>query len=303
MDSTISLASVWERVWARRRPVVVVVASATLIVGAIAFLLRPWYRAEAELLPPSEEETGVGIASLLRGMAVPGIRIPTQVTPADVFMVVLDSQRISTQMVERFNLKKLYKEKLETDAIHALKEHTRFKLTQPGTIKISVEDTDPRRAAAMTNAYMEFLDQFNREVRMTKGRRTRIFIESRLVETRRDLEAAETRLAKYQAQNKAAVLTPQMSSAVEQAAALYGRRTALEVRLGVIRSYSQGSEEEIQVQAELSQIDRQLQALPETGMELARLVRDVKAHEQVFAFLTGQYEDAHIQEARDMVTV
>ena len=87
MDSTISLASVWERVWARRRPVVVVVASATLIVGAIAFLLRPWYRAEAELLPPSEEETGVGIASLLRGMAVPGIRIPTQVTPADVFMV------------------------------------------------------------------------------------------------------------------------------------------------------------------------------------------------------------------------
>mgnify|MGYP003693830447 CR=1 FL=1 len=32
-------------------------------------------------------------------------------------------------------------------------------------------------------------------------------------------------------------------------------------------------------------------------------MRDVKAHEQVFAFLTGQYEDAHIQEARDMVTV
>jgi uncharacterized protein involved in exopolysaccharide biosynthesis len=90
---------------------------------------------------------------------------------------------------------------------------------------------------------------------------------------------------------------------VEQAARLYARRTGLQVRLGVIRSYSHGTEEESQLGEELAQIDRQLRELPETGLELARLVRDVKALEQVFAILTAQYEEARITEARDVVTV
>jgi uncharacterized protein involved in exopolysaccharide biosynthesis len=39
------------------------------------------------------------------------------------------------------------------------------------------------------------------------------------------------------------------------------------------------------------------------GLELARLVRDVSALEQVFSILTAQYEDARITEARDVVSV
>jgi uncharacterized protein involved in exopolysaccharide biosynthesis len=130
-----------------------------------------------------------------------------------------------------------------------------------------------------------------------------MFIEGRLTETRKELEATEQRLANYQSTHKAAVLSPEMSSAVDQAARLYARRTSLEVRLGVVRSYSQGSEEELQLAQELAALDRQLRTLPETGLELARLVRDVKALEQVFALLTAQYEDARITEARDVVTV
>jgi uncharacterized protein involved in exopolysaccharide biosynthesis len=94
-----------------------------------------------------------------------------------------------------------------------------------------------------------------------------------------------------------------MSSSVDQAAKLYARRMTLQVRLGVVRGYSQGSEEEIQIRQELAQLDQQMRELPETGLELARLVRDVKALEQVFTILTAQYEDARINEARDIVTV
>jgi len=281
----------------------VLVAAATIVTGIIAFLLPPWYRADAELLPPSEEESGFGLGSLLRGIAVPGVRIPTQVTPADVFMVVLQSRRVNEQMVDRFNLKKLYNKKFMEDAIKELQEHARFKLTQAGTIQISVEDRVPQRAADMGNAYVEFLDRFNREVRTTKGRRTRLFIEGRLAEMKVELAAAEQRLAQYQVKNKAVALTPQMSSAVDQGAKLYGRRMALEVRLGVVRGYSQGSEEEIQIRQELAQIDQQMRDLPTTGLELARLVRNVKALEQVFTLLNAQYEDARITEARDVVTV
>src|SRR5262245_15088842 len=99
----------------------------------------------------------------------------------------------------------------------------------------------------MANAYVEFLDRFNREVRMTKGRRTRMFIEGRLAETRQDLGISEQRLAQYQASHKAVALSPQMSTAIDEAAKLYARRMALSVRLGVVRGYSEGSEEETQI--------------------------------------------------------
>jgi tyrosine-protein kinase Etk/Wzc len=303
MDRTISLAPLWARVWARRRSILVRVLVATVAVGLIVFLLPNWYRAESELLPPSEDESGFGIASLLRGVGVPGVKIPNEVSPADVFMAILQSRRIGMQIVNRFDLKKVYKKKFMVDAVKELHKHTDFKLTDAGTIQVSVEDKNRQRSADMANAYVEFLDRFNREVRMTKGRRARLFLESRLAENKQQLEAAEQKLSEYQARKKTVVLSPEMSSSVQQAASLYARRMALEVRLGVIRSYSEGSEEEIQIRQELEQIDRQMRALPETGLELVRLVRDVKAYEQVLELLTAQYEDARLTEARDVVTV
>src|SRR5262245_5824706 len=229
MDRTVAFAPLWNRIWARRKPISILVISATLAVGIIAFFMPTWYLGQAELLPPGEEETGMGLAMLMRGIAVPGVRIPTQVTPADVFIAILGSRRISDQMVDRFDLRRRYHKKLRTDAILELQEHARFKLTEAGSIKISVEDTDRQRAADMANAYAELLDQFNRQTRMTKGRRTRMFVEQRLTDTRQELAGAEQRLADYQSQHKAAVLTPNMSSAVDEAARLYARRMTLEV--------------------------------------------------------------------------
>lgn len=303
MDRTVALAPIWDRVWTRRRPILTLVLVTTVVVGVIAFFLPTWYRAEAVLLPAAEEDTGFGLASLMRGIAVPGIRIPTQVTAADVFVAVLESRRVNDEIVNRFNLKEVYGKRLMVDAVAELLDHSDFELTQAGTIKVAVEDRDRQRAADIANAYVEILDRFNRQVRMTKGGRTRMFVGERLAETRQELAVAEKRLADYQGKNRTIALSPGMSSAVEEATRFYARRMALQVRLGVVRSYSQGSEEEIQIRQELAQLDRQMSALPEIGIELARQVRDVKALEQVFAILTAQYEEARIAEARDLVTV
>src|SRR5262245_44124475 len=175
MEPTVDLAALWGRIWTRRLQIFTLVFIATALVAVVAFLLPPWYQAQAELMPPGEEAS-TGLAGLLRGVAVPGVRIPTEVTPADVFMVVLQSRRIGEQVVDRFNLRQLYKKKFMVDALKELHSHTKLKLTQAGTIQIAVEDRDRKRAADMAGAYVEYLDQFNRQVRMTKGRRTRLFI-------------------------------------------------------------------------------------------------------------------------------
>jgi uncharacterized protein involved in exopolysaccharide biosynthesis len=304
MERTIELSYLWRRVWQKRVPIGAMVLVACLGTAGVSFLMKPWFRASGSLMPPAEEEVGFGLAKLLKGASVPGIKIPTQATPADVFISVLESRRISEEMVQRFGLQKKYKKKLKEDAVKELKRHARFKLTDAGIIEMSVEDTDPRTAADMLGAYIQLLDQFNREVRTTKGRRTRQFVEARLTENKADLSKAEERLSVYQSRHKAAVISPEMSTAIEQAARIYAQRTALEVRLSLVRSYVRdGSDEEAQIRGQLAALDRQLSQLPETGLELARLMRDVKMQETVYALLTAQFEEARIDEARDITSV
>lgn len=304
MERTYDLSELWRRVWARRKGIAALVAAATLVTGVVAFLLPPWYRSYASLLPPSEEESGFGIASLIRGISVPGIHIPTQATPVDVFMAILNSRRVNEQVVSRFDLRQRYHKKYLEDALKELAHHRRFKLTEAGTIELQVEDRDPQRAADMASAYIDLLDEFNREVRMTKGRRSRIFLGRRLDETKSEMAQAEQKLADYQAKHKAIALSPELTTAVETAARLFAERTALQVRLGVIRSYTrEPTDEERQVQEQLDQLDQQLQSLPGTGLELARLLREVKTQEQLYVLLTAQYEEARLNEVRDVVTV
>lgn len=303
-DRSIDLAQVWDRVWAARRGVAMMVLAATLIMTATAFLLPKWYTAHSSLLPPGEDDSGLKLTTLLRGIGVPGLRVPTQASPSDVFVAILESRRINEEIIDRFDLKTVYKKKFTEEALKELGRHTDFKVTEAGTIDITVEARDPQRAADMANAYVELLDLFNREVRTTKGRRTREFVEGRLEETKSQLADAEKQLAQYQSENKTIALTPEMSSSVETAAQLYAERAALQVRLGVVQNYSRGrSDEEIQLEQRLRELDRQLGLLPETGLELARLLRDVKTFEQLYLLLMAEYEDARIAEARDVATV
>jgi len=304
MERSIDLSRIWQRVWAKRRGVIVLVTIATLATGVVAFLLPPWYTAETALLPPSEEESGVGLAQLLRGVGVPGVSLSAQATPADVFIAVLRSRTVNEEIVRRFDLKRVYDLEFTDQTLKELGSHVDMNLTAAGTISIAVEDRDRQRAADMANAYVEVLDRFNRETRMTKGRRTRLFLEARLADTKRHLERAEQTLADFQSKNKAAALRPEVSTAVETAARLYAQRSALEVRLGVVRSYTRGpSEEATQIEQQMAELDRQLAQLPTTGLELARLVREVRTYEQVYILLTAQYEEARINEVRDITTV
>jgi uncharacterized protein involved in exopolysaccharide biosynthesis len=303
-DRLIELAGVWQRVQATWRRIALLVSAATLVAAVVAFLLPPWYRSQASLLPPSEEDAGFSLAGLFRGIGVPGVKIPTQATPAEVFVAVLDSRRINEEIVRRFDLRTRYRKRFMDDALKELRRHRSFKLTQSGTLELAVEDRDRLVASRMASAYIELLDRFNREVRMTKGRRTRLFIEERLSRNGVDLVAAEQKLASYQSRHKTIALSPAASSAVETAARLYAQRTALQVQLGVVESYTTGaSDEEQQIRQQLVQIDRRLAQIPETGVEMARLLRDVLHYEQLRVLLTAQYEEARINEVRDLPTL
>jgi uncharacterized protein involved in exopolysaccharide biosynthesis len=303
-DQTLDLGTLWLRLRRRSRRIAAIAGASTVLAILAALLMPSWYRASASLLPPGDEDSAFGLSSLLKGIGVPGVKVPTQSQPADVFVAILKSRRVNEEVVRRFDLRTRYKKKLLVDALRELAQHTRFSVDDAGIIMIEAEDRDPKHAAELANSYVDVLDRFNREVRMTKGRRTREFVGMRLADTERQLHDTEEAFATYQATHKTPPLSPDAASALSSIAGMYAQREALQVRLGVIKGYTQGSsDEETQIQAELAQLDRRLQEVPETGMASLRLLRDLKTSEQLRALLTAQYEQARIDEVRDVATL
>lgn len=303
-ERTFDVAALVGRIRRRGRWITAIAGASTALALIAALLLPSWYRAQASLLPPSEEDNAMGLSSLLKGIGVPGVKVPTQSEPADVFVAILKSRRINEEIVRRFDLKARYKKKFTVDALRELGRHSHFEVDDAGIIQIEVEDRTPQQAADMANAYVQVLDRFNRDVRMTKGRRTRQFVEKRLADTEAKLRQSEESFAQYQATHKTPPLSPDAASALSSIAGMYAQREAMQVRLGVIQSYTQGASDEAQqIRAELAQLDRRLAEVPETGIASLRLLRELKTQEQLRALLTAQYEQARIDEVRDVSTL
>ncbi|MDI6809235.1 MAG: GNVR domain-containing protein [Candidatus Eisenbacteria bacterium] len=274
------------------------------ITAVVSFFLPKWYTGISTLLPPRETSSGFGLSALTKGLSLPGITFPGTTTPSDVLLAILRSKTVGEQMVGRFNLMKVYKAKDMDGTLYGLRKHSKFSITDEGIIRISVEARSPQLASDMANSYVEFLDKFNRENTMSEGKRSRLFIEKRLAETTEVLKKAEEALKSYQELHKAAPISSELAGSIEASAELMSRKIGLEVKLGVLRSYlSEKSDQVMQVKAELAQLEKQLLKLPELGLEFARLIRDVKVQESVYALLVSQYEEAKIQESKDTQTV
>jgi uncharacterized protein involved in exopolysaccharide biosynthesis len=281
------------------------VVAAALTLG-VAFLLPRWYTANAVILPPEESDLLSNMSLAQRALTkFPAFGIlEDYFTPADVYKAVLASRTVQEELVDRFQLRRVYRKKSMEQTLKALNGNTRIKLNPEGTIKVSVTDRDPHRAADMANAYLESLDRFNVEKRNTTAHRTRLFLETRTLETDSLLRASEDMLRRYQERHRT-VAPPNAGSADAQAAAdIMSRKLMLQVRLGVLRGYlAENSDQVSQVKTELEQLERRLGSIPELQGDLLRLVRDTKVYEQLYLLLTAELEQARIRETMNTPTV
>jgi uncharacterized protein involved in exopolysaccharide biosynthesis len=128
----------------------------------------------------------------------------------------------------------------------------------------------------------------------------------------------------FQERNRAIVLQDQTRGAIEAAARLKGEVVASEVQLQVLRSFATDANPEVTaLKQRISEMKRQLTAVqygenapvasrdfhvpfsrvPEVGLDLIRLTREVKVQETVVGLLTQQLEQSRITEAKDLPIV
>ena len=91
-----------------------------------------------------------------------------------------------------------------------------------GVITITFSDTDPRRAQAITQAYLEELNSIVTRANTSSARREREFIEKRLVSVHAELQDAEKALSQFSSSNATLDIKEQTHAMVDAAARLQG---------------------------------------------------------------------------------
>ncbi len=314
--------------WIILRNFVIVV----VLVVAATFVLPRKYTAVATLMPP-QDSGKVGMSSLLADISAPGLSLPSTASSADILVEMLKSRAVGERVLRRaFAVKgdsaplyKILKMPSVEIGLLRMRKIARFLLSKQNIISIVVELGDAQLAADVANAYVEELDRVNQEKSVSRAKNSRIYIESQLEQTQKELHAATKKLAEFQQKNRAVSLENQMASSIQQAGELKGQIIAKQVEIGVmLQSMKPQNPLVIRAQSELNELKRRYAELqfgdadvatddaefylpfaevPEVALQLAELIRDVKVQETVWQLLNQQYYQAKIEEARNTPTV
>jgi tyrosine-protein kinase Etk/Wzc len=286
---------------ARSRPIAAFVLVVAALSVGVSLLLPNWYRAESTVLPPAEGNSAFGImAGLIQGAALSQVGMLSNSTASEVYAEILKSRSLREDLIRAFGLERTYRTKGMDRTLKALARHLKVGIGASGVLIVQVEDRDPRRAADMANHLVDGLDRFNRETLNTRAKRTRQFLELRLADVEQRMRTSEATLTAYE--QKHGVVAD--AAAVGGMAAIMAQKLNLQVKRAYVSSYTAtGSSAVRSIDAEIAAFDSELGRLPGLKNEGARLALDAEIQRRVFTLLTGQYEDARVEEMRDTPTL
>lgn len=309
-----------------RRFIGLFVFIAAVLATVVALVLPVQYEAKIVLLPPAQN-TSLGSALLgqlgsmgalgsLASLASGNLGIKN---PADMYVSLITSRTVEDAMIERFNLMQEYHEKRISDARKALENRTSISAgAKDGLIRLSVEDRNPARAAALANGYVEEFRKLSASLAITEAARRRLFFEDQLRQTKESLTAAEDAMTKMEQSTGVLEIDSQARSLIESAAVLRAQVAAKQVQIEGMRSFAaENNPDLILAKQELAALQAQLSRIAgsqkdpgsdinlskgrvtQAGMEYLRRYRELKYQEAVYELLAKEFEVAKLDEARE----
>jgi uncharacterized protein involved in exopolysaccharide biosynthesis len=298
---------------------------------ALAFLIPPRYTAETQLVPPSGSDSSSLTSLVQRATGGSSIPIPLDILGASgqepFLTAILQSRTVQDDIIDRFNLMKVFHEKYRVDARKTLQKYTEISEDRRlNVITVRYTDTDRKRAADVTQAYADELNKLAAELNTSAAHRERVFIEQRLQNVTKDLTEAEKNLGTFSSKNVTLDVQQEGKAMMESAAMLNGELIAAQTELQSLKAIYADSNVRVRTaMARVEELKRQIKKmggssdalqpdedgqlypsirqLPLLGVKYAELYREAKTQETVFTLLTQQYEMAKIREAKELPTV
>lgn len=333
--------------WDHRRFLARATAIGLLASALIAFLIPKTYTSTAQLMPPDQQSnTGLAMMASLAAKGSGGLGsmaadlLGFNSTGA-LFVGILRSDAAQSHLVEQFDLRKVYGDRLAQDARADLDKRTIISEDRKsGIISITVADHSAERAAALARGYVDQLNSLISELSTSSAHRERVFLEDQLKLAKHDLDEASNDLAQFSSQNSTVDTQTMGKAALDAASRLAGELIAAQSQLeGLRQIYADENPRVRALNARVGDLRSELQklsgtrtkpsapaasspsamALPDTrssdmsylslhnlpllGARYADFYRQAKIQETVYELLTQQYELAKIQEAKETPSV
>jgi uncharacterized protein involved in exopolysaccharide biosynthesis len=244
----------------------------------------------------------------------------------DRYIAILKSGTVLGEVIRKFELAKVYEITSYTNEKTAkeLLSNVEFQVQDEGNLTISVYDKNPQRSANMANYFVELLNKTNSELHVQNARGNREFIEQRHNQNLSDINRSEEGLKAFQKKYGVIAMPEQVEASIKAGAEIYGKLTAKEVELNILRRtlseespLLQSTKIEVQefkkkineMNSGVSSSDGQVKILipfkqaPELGAEYLRLYRDVEIQYKILQFITPMYEQAKVEERRSTPSV
>ena len=331
-----------ECLWGKRRTLLISFTAITVLcLVLIFFVMKPRYQGEVLLVPPnSASSAGLPALSALTGMASGGgaagagglmsSLLGGQMS-SDLLSDALGSDYIEDRIVERFHLTSVYNMRHDR-ARMKLDSKTKVDVSSKSSVvTLDVTDPDPKRAAAMANAYAEELDHLLVKMNTESAKQQRVYYEERVTQAKQDLLNASDELSKFSSANRTLNVDDQDKAIVDAAAAIQGQIIAAQSDLKAAEKlYTAQNPQVIQARARVEELQSQLSKLsvgqagslhgkhlggpedqlfpsitqlPALGVKYLDLYREVKVREAVYELVVQQYYVAKLQELQAMAGV
>ncbi len=158
-------------------------------------------------------------------------------TSGPLFVDLLRSATVSDDLIDRFQLQMIYHKRYRVDTAKRLARSTAVvEDKKSGVIAITVEDSDPRRARDLAQAYLDELNLLVNRTNTSSARQERMFIEHRLEGAQADLERAQQEMSEFASTHTAIDMKEQTRATVDAAAKLEGQIDLRAIRTGLAKA-------------------------------------------------------------------
>jgi uncharacterized protein involved in exopolysaccharide biosynthesis len=316
-DDEISLLGL-ATVIAKHKKLIVGLPLVVAVITAIVTLLLPnVYTGTTKVLPPQQTQSSSAVlaqlGSLTGGAVGSGLK-----NPNDLYVGMLKSRTVADNLIQRFDLNKLYNQQYQSATRRRLQALTNIMAGRDGIITIEVDDEDPKRAAALANGYVEELFKLTKVLALTEASQRRLFFERQMEEAKNSLARVELSARQGLEKGGIAQVEGQGRVMLEMTARLRAQITVKEIENGVLRAFATAQNPEVvRNQQEIGVLKRELARIeggssdrsstpPSTNTEGAdnlRLLRELKYQEAIYELLAKQFEIAKIDEAKDSAII
>lgn len=308
-----------------KKLILIVTVVTVVLTGVYCFVFMPdWYQATAKVLPARQsggllESLSGGLSSTIKDLGISKIGGGSSEGSYSP-LSLLGSRELREGIVRKFDLQKEYHAKNMTAALDEFDAHVSGSIMEEGDVAIQFEDTNAVRAAEITNALVEGINDLNSRMAVEEAKQNFGFVEQRYKQNLADLDSAEMALGTFQGKYGVYELPEQARAELTGVAAVEQAKLQTEMQLHTAEKiYGETSPEAQLLKASINDLASKLgelnsgldskssyfvptKVLPEVALQYLRLMREVEIQSKLKAYLLPTYEQAKLDETKRALT-